>query len=381
MFSEPEAARMFNPFRTMLLSCISAVCLFFAGALHAADYRVDTVTGDLAYPWSLAFLPDGRMLVTERLGRLRIIEADGSLNPQAVKGVPEAFVSSQAGLMEVALDPEFDSNQLIYLSYAHGTRQANHTRLARGRLVNGELQDVQVLFTAQPAKSGSAHYGGRIAFLSDHSLLLTLGDGFDWREQAQNPASHLGKIVRINRDGSVPADNPLLGQEGAAAEIFSLGHRNVQGILYDAQRQRIYSHEHGPRGGDELNLIEAGNNYGWPLITFGVDYTGAQISPYTELPGLQQPLLQWTPSVAPSGMTQYRGELFPLWQGDLFISTLAERSVRRIRLLDGKLAGEEILFEELEERLRDVRSGPDGALYLLTDSAEGRLLRVVPADQ
>jgi glucose/arabinose dehydrogenase len=372
---------MFNRPSSILRLCFSAVCLCFAGTLHAADYRVETVTEGIEYPWSLAFLPDGRMLVTERVGRLRIIEADGRLAPQPVKGVPEAFVSSQAGLMEVALDPEFSSNQLVYLSYAHGTRQANHTRLARGRLVNGELQDVQVLFTAQPAKSGSAHYGGRIAFLSDHSLLLTLGDGFDWREQAQNPASHLGKIVRLQRDGSVPEDNPLFGQPGAATEIFSLGHRNVQGILYDAERQRIYSHEHGPRGGDELNLIVAGKNYGWPLITFGVDYTGAQISPYTELPGLEQPLLHWTPSVAPSGMTQYRGELFPLWQGDLFVSTLAERSVRRIRLVDDKLVAQEVLFEELQERLRDVRSGPDGALYLLTDNAEGRLLRVVPADQ
>ncbi len=210
--------------------------------------------------------------------------------------------------------------------------------------------------------------------------MLTLGDGFDWREQAQNPANHLGKIVRLHRDGSVPADNPLVGQAGAAAEIYSLGHRNVQGIYYDARLQRLYSHEHGPRGGDELNLIEPGHNYGWPLITYGVDYTGAQISPYTELPGLQQPLLHWTPSVAPSSLTQYRGALFPEWQGDLFASTLAERSVRRIRMLDGKLAGEEVLFEELDERIRDVRSGPDGALYLLTDNAEGRVLRVVPAE-
>lgn len=350
-------------------------------ALQAAEYRVETLTQGLEYPWSLAFLPDGRLLVTERVGRLRIIEADGKLNPQPVKGVPAAFVSSQAGLMDIALDPEFASNQRIFLSYAHGERQANHTRLASARLVNGELQDVQVLFTAQPAKSGSAHYGGRMAFLPDQSLLLTLGDGFDWREQAQNPASHLGKIVRINRDGSVPADNPFVGKAGTAAELFSLGHRNVQGILYDAGRQQIFSHEHGPRGGDELNLIRAGKNYGWPLITYGVDYTGAQISPYTELPGLEQPLLHWTPSVAPSGMTLYSGTLFPQWQGDLLVSTLAEGSVRRVRLADGKLTQQETLFAELGQRLRDVRTGPDGAVYLLTDAAQGQLLRVVPADQ
>lgn len=365
---------MLNLPRALLLSG-----LLGSGLAQAMDYRVETVTAGLEHPWSLAFLTDGRMLVTERVGRLRVIEADGSLNPQPVGGVPEGFVAAQAGLMEVLLDPEFASNQQLYLSYAYGTAQANNTRLAKARLVDGQLQDVQVLFSAQPAKAGAAHYGGRMAFLPDNSLLLTLGDGFDWREQAQNTSNHLGKIVRLKRDGSVPADNPLVGQAGAAAEIYSFGHRNVQGIVYDPDLKRLYSHEHGPRGGDELNLIEPGNNYGWPLITFGVDYTGAQISPYTELPGLQQPLLHWTPSVAPSSLTQYRGALFPEWQGDLFASTLAERSVRRIRLENGKLAGEEVLFEELDERIRDVRGGPDGALYLLTDSAEGRLLRVVPA--
>ena len=346
----------------------------------AQDYRIETVTAGLEHPWSLAFLPDGRMLVTERVGRLRIIDKHGSLDPEPVAGVPEAFVAAQAGLMEVLPDPDFAGNRWLYLSYAYGTEQANNTRLARGRLVDGRLQDVEVLFSALPAKVGAAHYGGRMAFLPDQTLVLTLGDGFDWREQAQNPANHLGKIVRLHRDGSVPADNPLVGQAGAAAEIYSLGHRNVQGIYYDARLQRLYSHEHGPRGGDELNLIEPGHNYGWPLITYGVDYTGAQISPYTELPGLQQPLLHWTPSVAPSSLTQYRGALFREWRGDLFASTLAERSVRRIRMLHGKLAGEEVLFEELEERIRDVRSGPDGALYLLTDNAEGRVLRVVPAE-
>lgn len=346
----------------------------------AQAYRIETFSEGLEHPWSLAFLPDGRILVTERVGRLRIVEADGSLDPDPVAGLPEIFVAAQAGLMEVALDPDYLSNRWLYLSYAHGTTQANNTRLARARLVDDELRDFEVLFTAQPLKAGASHYGGRIAFLADKTLVLTLGDGFDWREEAQNPGNHLGKIVRLNRDGSVPADNPLVGQTGAAAEIYSLGHRNVQGIVFDAEAGRLYSHEHGPRGGDELNLIEAGNNYGWPLATFGIDYTGARVSPYTELPGLTQPLLHWTPSVAPASLTQYRGALFPDWQGDLFAATLAERSVRRVRLHEGMLAGEEILFEELGERIRDVRAGPDGALYLLTDNADGRLLRVVPGD-
>ncbi len=346
---------------------------------HADDYRIETLTEGLEHPWSLAFLPDGRMLVTERVGRLRLIEADGRLVEDPIAGLPEAFIAAQAGLMEVALDPDYPDNRWLYLSYAHGDAEANNTRLIRARLVGDELRDVDVLFTAQPLKAGAAHYGGRIAFLADKTLVLTLGDGFDWREQAQNPGNHLGKIVRLNRDGSVPPDNPLLALQGAAPEVYSLGHRNVQGIVFDAEHDRLYSHEHGPRGGDELNLIQAGQNYGWPLATFGVDYTGARVSPYTELPGLVAPLLHWTPSVAPSSLALYRGALFPDWQGDLFAATLAERSVRRIRVRDGMLAGEEVLFEELGERIRDVRSGPDGALYLLTDNAEGRLLRVVPA--
>ena len=346
---------------------------------HADDYRIETLTEGLEHPWSLAFLPDGRMLVTERVGRLRLIEADGRLLEDPIAGLPEAFIAAQAGLMEVALDPDYPDNRWLYLSYAHGDAEANNTRLIRARLVGDELRDVDVLFTAQPLKAGAAHYGGRIAFLADKTLVLTLGDGFDWREQAQNPGNHLGKIVRLNRDGSVPPDNPLLALQGAAPEVYSLGHRNVQGIVFDAEHDRLYSHEHGPRGGDELNLIQAGQNYGWPLATFGVDYTGARVSPYTELPGLVAPLLHWTPSVAPSSLALYRGALFPDWQGDLFAATLAERSVRRIRVRDGMLAGEEVLFEELGERIRDVRSGPDGALYLLTDNADGRLLRVVPA--
>lgn len=365
---------MLNTLRTllgaMLLSSLPA---------HADDYRIETLTEGLEHPWSLAFLPDGRMLVTERVGRLRLIEADGRLVEDPIAGLPEAFIAAQAGLMEVALDPDYPDNRWLYLSYAHGDAEANNTRLIRARLVGDELRDIDVLFTAQPLKAGAAHYGGRIAFLADKTLVLTLGDGFDWREQAQNPGNHLGKIVRLNRDGSVPPDNPLLALQGAAPEVYSLGHRNVQGIVFDAEHDRLYSHEHGPRGGDELNLIQAGRNYGWPLATFGVDYTGARVSPYTELPGLVAPLLHWTPSVAPSSLALYRGALFPDWQGDLFAATLAERSVRRIRVRDGMLAGEEVLFEELGERIRDVRSGPDGALYLLTDNAEGRLLRVVPA--
>lgn len=364
--------------KSTALTAMLAIAL--SGAVHAADYQIETVAEGLEFPWSLAFLPDGGMLVTERAGRLRHINATGELQSAAIEGVPEAFVSGQAGLFEVALDPEFASNNRIFLSYACGTLQANHTCLSSATLADGGLQNVDELFRVKPAKAGSAHYGGRIAFLPDRTLLLTLGDGFDYREEAQKTSSHIGSIVRLNRDGSVPEDNPYLDQTNALPELYSIGHRNVQGIVYDAENDRVLAHEHGPRGGDELNLIEPGKNYGWPKITYGVDYNGSIISPYTSLPGLEQPLVQWTPSIAPSGMTLYRGEMFPAWQDSLMISALAARNVRRVELDGTEVTSQETLFEELESRFRDVRTGPDGALYLLTDASEGKVLRVVPAE-
>lgn len=364
-----------------LASLLCATALLAGGPAHAADYRIETLTEGLQYPWSLAFLPDGRMLVTERVGRLRLIEADGTLQAEPVPGAPSGYQDVQAGLMDVALDPEFDRTSWVYLTYAYGREQANNTRLARGTLVDGRLEDVQTLFSAHPAKAGGSHFGGRIAFLPDKTLVLTLGDGFDYREQAQNLDNHLGKLVRLTREGTAPEDNPFYGRTGMANEVYSYGHRNVQGIAYDRQNQRLYINEHGPRGGDEINLIQAGRNYGWPLVSFGVDYTGAQITPYQNLPDTEPPLLHWTPSIAPSALAIYDGTLFPEWQGDLFSAALAAKQVRRVRLADGEVVEQEALFEELGERIRDVRVGPDGALYLLTDSAEGRLLKVTPAEQ
>lgn len=358
----------------------AALMMTLAPAAYAVDYQVETVAEGLEFPWSLAFLPDGGMLVTERTGRLRHINAEGALQDAAIEGVPEAFISGQAGLFEVALDPEYASTKRIFLSYACGTLEANHTCLSSATFNGSELAQAKELFRVQPAKAGTAHYGGRIAFLPDHSLLLSLGDGFDYREEAQKTTSHIGSIVRLKRDGSVPEDNPYVGQEGALPELYSIGHRNAQGIVYDAQSNRVISHEHGPRGGDELNLVEPGNNYGWPKITYGVDYNGSIISPHTALPGLRQPLVQWTPSIAPSGMAFYRGDLFPQWRDSLMISTLAARNVRRVELDGGQVVGQEALFEELGARFRDVRSGPDGALYLLTDASDGKVLKVVPAN-
>jgi len=361
-------------------SVVAAAGAILACAAAAGDYRIETVAEGLDHPWSLAFLPDGRMLVTERAGRLRVI-AGGALRPEPVAGVPPAYVASQGGLFEVLPDPDFESNGRLYLTLAHGGPDANATRLVRGRLADGRLRDVEVLFTAQPAKDTPVHYGGRMAWLPDGTLALGLGDGFDYREAAQKRDNHLGTIVRLNADGSTPADNPVVGEPGARDEILSYGHRNIQGLVYDRGRGVLWAHEHGPRGGDELNRIRAGANYGWPLATHGVDYNGALVSPYTSRPGTEPPVVHWTPSVAPAGMALYEGDLFPEWRGDLLVSTLVEQSVRRLVIENGAVVRQEVLFRGLGERIRDVRVGPDGAVWLLTDAADGRVLRVTPAGE
>ena len=343
---------------------------------YAADYQTEVVAEGLEYPWSLAFLPDGRMLVTERAGRLRIIDESGKLQDQPVDGLPEVFNQSQAGLFEVTLDPEYAQTGRLFVSYACGTASANHTCLISARLQDNRLTDVTEVFRVEPAKQGGAHYGGRIAFLPDNTLVLGLGDGFSYREEAQNKRNHLGSIVRLNRDGSVPEDNPFIGQQDARAELYSIGNRNVQGIVYDQANRRIIAHEHGPRGGDEINIIEAGMNYGWPKATYGVDYSGAVISPHEQLAGMEDPVVMWKPSIAPSGMTLYRGEMFPEWDGDLLVSALAAQEVRRVRLDGREEVEQESLFAELGARIRDVRSGPDGAVYLLTDAEDGKVIRV-----
>lgn len=351
--------------------------LLLSTGASAAGYRVSTLAEGLDHPWSLAGLPDGRLLVTERSGRLRLIE-NGRLRPDPVQGMPTVFVKSQAGLFEVLPDRDFVQNRTLYLSFASGDAQANATRVVRARLDGVALTDLSTIFTATPLKPGAAHYGARLAQLADGSLLLGLGDGFSQREQAQNLRSHLGKIVRFQPDGSVPPDNPFRGRDDALPEIYSYGHRNVQGLLYDAGSDRIYAHEHGPRGGDEINRILPGRNYGWPLVTFGLDYTGALVSPYTGREGLEPPLLHWTPSIAPSGMVLYRGDAFPQWRGSLIVTALAAKQARRIPLQDGQPGAQEILFAELGKRLRDVRVAADGGLYLLVDADSGEVLKVDP---
>jgi aldose sugar dehydrogenase len=345
---------------------------------NPVNYRIETLAENLEHPWSIAFLPDGRALVTERVGRVRLLNTDGSLQPEPITGVPPVFASGQAGLKDILLAPDFEQTQRVYLSYACGTRKANHTCVSRLRLTDDGFSEAEEIFRAHPPKMGNAHYGGRMVWLPDNTLILTLGDGFDYREQAQYINNHLGSIVRLNPDGSTPADNPFLELVNARPEVYSYGHRNIQGIVYDAANERLISHEHGPRGGDELNIIEAGGNYGWPVVTQGLDYTGARVTPFTERVGMISPQLHWTPAIAPSGMTLYDGELFPQWRGSLLIGGLASRQVHRVSLSNDSADVHEPLFAELQARIRDVRTGPDGAIYLLTDSAQGQVLRVVP---
>ncbi len=363
--------------RNFIVSIIFIIAPMWVAAA-SVDYQFEVLAEPLEHPWSIAFLPDGVILVTERPGRLRIVGPDG-LRPMPVAGVPEVFASGQAGLLDILLAEDFSDSGVLYLSFAYGDSDENHTRVVRARFDGETLLEVTPIFTTQPPKSGDAHYGGRMAWMDDGTLLLGTGDGFYFREESQNLESHLGKIIRIRDDGTVPDDNPFVNTADVRPEIYSYGHRNVQAIVNDRDLGVIYAHEHGPRGGDELNVILPGRNYGWPIISHGKDYSRALITPFTAYEGMEQPLLYWTPSIAPAGMTLYDGALFPQWQRSFFVAALAEESVRRVPMLNGGEPGEqETLFKELEQRIRDIRSGPDGALYLITDEPEGRLIRVAP---
>ena len=374
--------------KSLLVVAIGVLTLGFALATHAQDakversdkhdFRIVPVVGGLDHPWGLAFLPNGDMLVTERSGQLRIVR-DGVLDPKPIQGVPKVFASGQGGLLDVALHPNFDINRLVYLSYAGRGPGGAGTEVARGRLAGNRLAGVEVIFRAAPKTGGSNHYGSRLLFAADGTLFITTGDRYSYLEQAQDTSDHLGTIVRVRDDGSVPESNPFVGREGALPEIFSYGHRNVQGLARRPGDNAIWAHEHGPRGGDEVNILKPGANYGWPAITYGIDYSGAIISDQTEAPGMEQPVVYWDPSIAPSGMVFYDGDRFPNWQGDLFVGALVQTHLRRLELDGDRVVKQEVLLEDLGERIRDVRVGPDGYLYVLTDSSDGQVLRLEPA--
>ena len=349
--------------------------LLLALPAWAQALRTEVVAGGLDHPWSIAFLPDGSALVTERGGGLRRMSG-GTMT--SIRGVPRVLTGGQGGLFDVRPHPRFAENRLVYLSYAHGTPRANGTRLARARLEGDRLAGLEVLWTATPMKRGLVHYGGRFLFLPDGTILITTGDGFDFREDAQRRESPLGKVMRLTDSGRPAPGNPFAGVEGALPEIFSLGHRNPQGLAFDPVRRLVYAHEHGPRGGDEVNILLPGRNYGWPVATRGRDYSGATISPFRRYPGMEEPLLDWTPSIAPSGLAVYRGAMFAEWNGDLLVGALVDREVRRVRLSpDGRtVLGQESLVRELGARIRDVAVAPDGALWIATDAPDGQILRV-----
>jgi glucose/arabinose dehydrogenase len=362
---------MFSFFRripVILLVFVTSTCT------AEAPYHLETFVTDLDRPWSLAFLPDGSALVTEQDGRLLHVTTEGEVQAN-IENVPAVYFASQGGLFDVLLHPQFVSNKLIYLSFAQGDSKDNGTAIVRARLSGDQLTDVETIFRVTPSKKPPVHYGGRMVFLRDGTLLLTTGDGFDHREAAQDIASGFGKLMRMNDDGSPARNNPF----PESPWVYSYGHRNPQGLAVSEQGV-IWLHEHGPKGGDEVNRIMPGANYGWPAITFGLDYSGAIISPHTTWRGMELPEHYWVPSIAPSGLTVYEGELFPQWSGDLFVGALVNREVRRLEVDDNEIVDEESLFSELDARIRDVRTGPDGALYIITNGDPGEIIRVIPKE-
>ncbi len=347
--------------------------------------QIVTIIESLEHPWGLTWLPDDTLLITERPGRLRIVK-DGVLDPTPVSGLPEVLNRGQGGLMDIAIHPQFAENQWVYFTYADGTSSANRTQVARARFDGSRLSDWQVIFEANRTKEGTQHFGSRLAWMPDNTLLVSIGDGGNppvtlegdlIRNQAQNLGSHLGSLVRLNDDGSVPDDNPFVDTSEADPTIWSYGHRNIQGMAVDSVTGQLWATEHGSRGGDELNRIVAGENYGWPLVTYSREYSGGEISSERSRPGMVDPLVVWTPSIAPSGLMLYRGDLFPQWQGDLFAGGLVSQSIMHIELDDSGAVLSQTPID-IGQRVRQVAQGPDGLIYVLTDESDGRLVRLEP---
>ena len=374
--------------RRRLSACAAAALVLLGAGSSTAqgaktqehELHVVEIASGLEHPWSLAFLPDGRMLVAERPGRLRIV-AVGRLLAEPVAGLPPIVARGQGGLLDIALHPRFAENNLVYLAYAGPGDGGIGTEVARGRLVGNRLTDVEIIFRMAPKSEARQHFGGRLVFDRQGYLFITLGDRGEM-ERAQRPDDHAGSVIRLHDDGRVPATNPFVARPGWKPEKYTLGNRNLQGAALHPDTGELWAHEHGPQGGDEINIIRAGVNYGWPVITHGVNYiTGTRIGEGTHKPGMAQPLHIWTPSIAPSGMAFYTGDQFPRWRGNLFVGALRGQMLVRLRLDGDKVVGEERLLINILGRIRDVRQGPDGFLYLLTDAKDGRLVRLEPVDK
>ena len=351
------------------------------------NFQTITLVDSLEHPWGLAWLPNGDILITERPGRLRLVQ-NGTLTPDPIPGVPDLFSANQGGLLDIAVHPQFEQNRLVYFTYSDGTNSANRTRIARATFDGNALSNWEVIFEVSQTKPGGQHFGSRLVWLPDGTLLASIGDGGNpplemdgefIRQQAQNTGSHLGKTIRINDDGSVPSDNPFANSSDAEPEVWSYGHRNIQGLAYDALRNQVWASEHGSRGGDEVNQIEGGENYGWPVATHSREYSGGLISAAQSLPGMIDPEVIWTPSIAPSGLAVYTGDRFPDWQGDLFAGGLVTQNIHHIDLDEsGNVLNEATI--SIGQRVRDVRQGTDGLLYVLTDESNGQLIRLEPTD-
>lgn len=340
--------------------------------------RVITVARGLENPWGLGFLPDGRMLVTERPGRLRIVDKTGTVS-KPLAGVPEVFARGQGGLLDVALDPDFQENGYVYLSFVEPGKGGGGTAAGRGRLMEDRLEDFKVIFRQVPKADTRVHFGSRMVFSRDKKLFITIGERGQ-RERAQDFSIHRGQVVRVMPDGTVPGDNPFAGRQGYRPETWSHGHRNQQGAALHPVTGRLWTVDHGARGGDEINIPLKGRNYGWPVISYGRHYSGLKIGEGTRKEGLEQPVYYWDPSIAPSGMAFYTAERFSAWKGNLLVGALKGRMLVRLELKGEKVVGEERMLQGLKERIRDVRQGPDGLVYLLTDSRDGRLLRLEPVN-
>jgi len=362
------------PFLCLLLTNLAGTAAAQEVRTERAALRVVTMAQGLDHPWGLAFLPDGRLLVTERAGRMRIIERDGKVGTP-LANVPAVVAQGQGGLLDVLLDRQFATNRTLYVSYSEPGEGGAGTSVARARLGAAGLEDLRVIFRQSPKVRGGLHFGSRIVQARDGNLFVTLGERYQ-RDRAQELGNHLGKLVRIRPDGQVPPDNPFVGRAGALPEIWSYGHRNVQGAALHPGTGDLWTVEHGAQGGDEINRPQAGRNHGWPVITYGRDYSGASIGEGTAKAGMEQPLHYWDPSIAPSGLAFYDSDVIPGWKGSLLVGSLKFRLLSRLEIDGNRIVREERLLQGLNERLRDVRVGPDGLVYLLTDSSDGKVLRL-----
>ena len=359
-----------NLVKTVLILFGLAFSTMIFSQQHETSYELETLVENLDYPWGAVFLSEDEILVTELSGALRVIKS-GKLLPEPVKGVPNVLFAEQGGLSDIALHPEFQSNRLIYLSFSESDADQNNLntlKVIRGRLEDNTLHNIKTIFRATPLRKTAIHYGARLLFLPDGTLLITSGDGFNYREQAQYLNNHFGKILRVNDDGSIPEDNPYVSVEGALPEIWSYGHRNLQGLSMNSDGTLIFAHEHGPMGGDELNIIEPRNNYGWPAISYGIDYSGALISPFTEHAGMEQPQKYWVPSIATGAITIYKGDEFKEWSGHALVTSLKDQSLRKLIFKNVNEVKEDIIFKNKIGRIRDIQIQPNtGKLFFLSD--------------